>query len=123
MRTLSLCVVIVLASAVVSSGRSPAPEEDVQRGNWLLVSCQLTVRHMDDTSGHEDIYESDRNGVCSGLVEGVSDISPKVCPPEHTSYGQEARVVVKYLQDHPEELNLRDTVLVERALERAFPCR
>jgi hypothetical protein len=50
-------------------------------------------------------------------------MSPKVCPAKDSTYEQGTRVVVKYLQDHPEELHMKSSALVERALAKAFPCR
>jgi hypothetical protein len=57
------------------------------------------------------------------MIEGISDASPKVCPPYESTYGQEFRIVTKYLQDHPEELHLKNSDLVEKALAKAFPCQ
>jgi hypothetical protein len=122
-RTIGLCVVIFLAFGMGTSSGSPSPEEDVTSGNWLLVSCQLSVRSMDDSAFHENTFESYREGFCNGLVEGVSNASSKVCRKEEVTNGQELRVVLKYLQDHPEELHLRSSALVEKALAKAFPCR
>jgi hypothetical protein len=123
-RTLGLCVVILLALSVGSSGGSPAPQgEATTTGNWLLVSCQLSLKTVEDHTFNENEFESFRDGYCRGIVEGVSSASPKVCPADNATYGQEVRVVVKYLQDHPEELHLRNTTLVEKALAKAFPCK
>ena len=44
------------------------------------------------------------------------------CQPDGTTTGQAARIVVKYLRDHPEELHKHDSVLAFTALKAAFPC-
>ena len=77
---------------------------------------------MDDRNYSENTFEAWRDGYCTGLVYGISNASPHVCPDEEVTTGQETRVVLKYLQDHPEELHLDNAVLVEKALEKAFPC-
>jgi hypothetical protein len=48
--------------------------------------------------------------------------SPEVCTGQNVTHRQEVRVVVKYLQDHPEELDQIGGRLVEKASAQAFPC-
>jgi hypothetical protein len=116
-RTLGVCGFLLLACAAVSS------DEDYTSGNWLLGSCTITVKGMDDKNHSQDVYESYRDGWCRGIVAGVSDASPKVCPDANVIHGQAVRVVLKYLQDHPEELHVNGSALAEKALARAFPCK
>ena len=116
------CTFLLFASTVSSNSMAHSPDEDVTSGNWLLVSCQLSARAMDDSTVEQTKFDSYRVGICNGLVEGVGDVSPRVCRDSSVTYGQQLRVVVKYLQDHPEELHLRNTALVEKALAKAFPC-
>lgn len=120
MRTLGVCAFLLLVSAVGSQG-NPFPQDETS-GNFLLASCQLTVKSVDDTAFAENHFEAYRDGYCRGLIEGVSDASSKVCPAHNVSYGQEFRIVLKYLQDHPEELHLKNSLLVDKALASAFPC-
>ena len=53
---------------------------------------------------------------------GASEIAPAPCTPKGASLGQLARVVKKFLQDHPESLHLDAGGLVYNALNEAFPC-
>ena len=115
-KILSVCVFMLLAVAVCSP-------EDMTRGNWLLSSCQVAVKELDDPSFTASKMESFQNGYCLGIVQGVSDTSQDVCPGEHVSYIQITRVVLKYLQDHPEQLDQHGSTLVYRALAKAFPCQ
>ena len=62
-------------------------------------------------------------GFCLGIVKGVTDTSTKVCPPKEVNVGQNVRVVLKYSQDHPEELHVNQSPLIEKALSKAFPCK
>jgi hypothetical protein len=111
-----LCTFMFIGVAVCSP-------QDVTRGNWLLTSCQFSVKSIDDPHSPEDQFEGFRDGYCRGLVQGIATASPKVCQGENVTVGQEVRVVFKYLQDHPEELDKRNTTLVEKALVKAFPCQ
>lgn len=121
MRILRFGVLFFCVFAVGSSGgQSP---KDAITGNGLLGSCQIHVKSMEDRSYKENTFEAYRDGYCSGLVYGVSSASPDICPSEGVTGGQQVRVVLKYLQDHPEELHLDDALLAERALAKAFPCK
>src|SRR5450631_872963 len=119
-KTLSVAIVMVfLGFAVGKSGSSTSPqEEDYTGGNWLLVSCQVTVKTTEDSRFVENTFESYRDGYCRGLVAGVADASPHVCPPRSVTHGQQVKVVLKYLQDHPEELHLHNSDLVEKSLAK-----
>jgi hypothetical protein len=76
-------------------------------------------------------------GVCLGYVNGVLDgvdlavgigaaahhVQPKgLCLPSESTMGQKYRVVVKYMNDHPEKTHLPTNVLVLEAITEAFPC-
>ena len=117
MRTIPLCIFLF----VFSVGSSSVPQQDVTSGTWLLGSCQITVKAADDRTFQENDLESFRDGFCRGMIEGVSRASSRVCLDDVT-YAQEVRIVVKYLQDHPEEIHERNAILVDKALSRAFPC-
>jgi hypothetical protein len=62
-------------------------------------------------------------GYCHGMVQGVIYFSTSDCAPEGVSIKQDLRVVVKYLEDHPEKLHLHAAQLVMEALAKAFPCK
>lgn len=45
------------------------------------------------------------------------------CIPSDTSRRQICRIVIKYINEHPDQLNLKAFHLVEAALKGAFPCQ
>jgi hypothetical protein len=111
-KILSVSVFMFVAVAVCSS-------QNVVRGNELLAACKNAVQGRDDPS----VQLLWSGSYCLGLAEGLFYASPKVCTGEHVTLEQGIRVVFKYLQDHPEELDQIDAILVERALAKAFPCK
>jgi hypothetical protein len=119
-RILLVAIAAALLLIMPTLGKTENASHD---GNYLLRSCQITVRMLNDPHSRLDIYESWRDGRCRGLVEGVSDASPEVCADESVTLQQEYRVVLKFLEDHPEKLNMRDSALVRDALAQAFPCK
>lgn len=75
-------------------------------------------------------------GTCMGFIQGIIDTDtiahtdenghptgPKLCVPAEASERQLAKVVVKYGDDHPEQLHLPAVVIVLLAMKGAFPCR
>ena len=101
-------------------------------GNDLLRGCGASVAFMDGTKPQPS--DDNRIGFCLGFMQGVTQtnlvyqVRPKdsavFCLPEGgVKNGQAARVFVKYLRDHPEELHRAEIVLAFAAFQDAFPCR
>jgi hypothetical protein len=114
--------VLILAFVVALLLATPVRAQDVTSGNYLIGSCQITLRVIDNPNITLDKYEAWRDGYCRGIIEGVGAASPLVCSPQGVTFSQEYRIVTKYLQDHPERLNSHGAELVQEALVQAFPC-
>ncbi len=76
------------------------------------------------------------HGVVAGLDMGAAVAAEKVygtldtyerlmafCTPDGVKMGQTVRVVVKYLENHPERLHEHVPLLINEALKEAFPCK
>jgi Rap1a immunity proteins len=99
----------------------PALAKDDLDGNGLLPKCEVDARAMD---GQDLTWKEMAAGnYCMGLVRGVESASDDVAPPKGVTVGQMERVVLLYLQNHPEELQKDDFVLVHQALRKAFPAK
>jgi hypothetical protein len=67
-------------------------------------------------------------GQCAGVIEGfmlLGDVLPKhlqFCPPDGMPPIAADLIVVKYLDDHPENLHLDFRLLALAALHEAWPC-
>ena len=87
-------------------------EKQFVSGNQLLINCEDNLEY---TEGH-----------CTGYVSGVFDNSiviNKQCLPQNATSGQMIKVVVTYLKEHPERLTTSASVLVQAAINEAFPCK
>jgi hypothetical protein len=89
-------------------------------GRELLPMCKVTVAYLSDNQRPQGDDFSE--GYCLGLVTGVSETSDDVCSMGVSSV-QMVTAVVKFLEDHPDRLNLKTTTLVRQALMRAWPCK
>jgi hypothetical protein len=111
-------------------------------GNDVLSSCQTAVRVFDNdgglVGGHVD--EHFDSGWCTGWVTGALELTKlhnewtkviggkptllQFCVPKSgIPVIQAMRIVVKYLKDHPAELNNEGMDLTVAALKDSFPCK
>jgi hypothetical protein len=107
------------------------PLTAIADGSELLEQCQELETVM-DTRQMQNPYNA---GMCLGTVKGVrgamviqdgvlKNKARLACfPPQGISEGQAARVVLKYLRDHPESLHEDEVVLTMLAFRAAFPCK
>ena len=101
-------ILLVLGSAVAQNDT----HNSLKTGNDLLYECRNYTNRGSSTFG---------DGVCLGYIAGVGD-SVEFCGGDNITYGQIVRVVLKYMDDHPEQLNQDTITIVRRALLNAFPC-
>ena len=109
-------------------------------GNKLLEQCKGVIRTIDTN----DYANADQfgSGICFGYVNGSrgaygisvgalkyagtydNEVTKILLPciPEQVQVIQLARILVKYLESHPEELHEDQSFLISKAFLKAFPC-
>lgn len=122
MKTYHLALLVLTSLVICGSARA-------QTGSDLLPKCKALLN-----SAGADAFNA---GYCGGFLDAaysmvqlwqVTDESAsrprtiRYCAPENVTNGQIARVFVKDLEDHPEELHRPASLLYAWALEKAFPC-
>ncbi len=101
-------------------------------GNELLKQCGTLVAFLDGAAA--DISKDGQVNFCLGFMQGITqtnlvyqkvlnDNAQFCLPARGITDGQAARIVVKYLRDHPEDLHRSEFVLSFWALKEAFPCK
>jgi len=114
---------IVGVMLTLSPGSGVAEESSLS-GAVLLKHCEAVLQ--------EEAPQSFETGHCKGIVESLRYIQPLLdpkyekahyCPPPDFPVKQEVRVVVTYLQAHPERLQEEGRTLALDALHEAFPCQ
>lgn len=103
-------------------------------GEFLLESCSGALSPIKgETPKSKEAFQ---HGYCHGLLRGIRnavivyediifskiELNGLFCMPRDISGKQSIRVVVKYLNDHPEKLHEYDALLAMSALKEAFPC-
>ena len=109
----------LLITLLVTLGISMGSYGVFKTGGMLLEECES-----------EDAIDK---AICIGFVTGVADtfnsvmgleLMPKTfCIPEQVTVGQLYKVVVKHLNEHPEDLHYRADNGVYMASIEAFPCK
>ena len=119
-KALSLSSIIVLSLVGTASAG-----EDSHSANAIMPGCRGFLSNSDVTP-----VEAYEQGYCAGILEGLgyeAELSERVfkqavfCVPEHVTREQELRVIVTYIDKHPEKMHL--AFLAIMALRDAWPCK
>jgi hypothetical protein len=120
-------VKVLIAAGVLLCSTAPA----VADGNDLLKQCGVAVAFID--GARIETRDSPNISFCLGFLQGITQTNvlyqqaqksdAQFClPTSGITNGQAARIVVKYLRDHPEALHNGEFVLAVWAFKEAFPC-
>lgn len=94
-------------------------------GNDLLARCAGPYATENDKSEGVAFCQGYIQGIqqMHYIVVGLRNVQPLYCDPtESGNYDQMQRVLVKYLQDNPQNLHRDARLLVTAAFAQAFPC-
>ena len=124
----------LMATAAICLATFPHAASAGEDGNELLTQCNLVIQFLDGgrTEPVEPANALDA-GHCLGFVEATTNLmyfyqltdrkSALFCTPEGgISNGQAARILVKYLREHPQDLHQPKAVLAAAAFRDAYPC-
>jgi hypothetical protein len=98
----------------------------------LVRQCKA-VENIDLDTKRVPVKDASDVGLCMGFISGLVDLDTMNsgilkrringwCVPDNATSTQLAKVIVKYGNDHPQELHLPSVVVVANALLAAFPC-
>lgn len=93
---------------------------DYSSGNHMLPMCRMGI----DSDGQLNVWV----GQCGGAIAALAYMAPafeaaeRFCPPKGYSVLQARRIVVRYMEQRPEDLHLNYLVLALRAMQKAWPC-
>ncbi len=134
MRTVVPALLGLLVLATSAADAATAWYRGGFTGEEMLEHCKESL--------NTDPVKDFNRGICVGFIEGftaghfvaetyhafhhrdekLEDIYGHLCVPETTSRGQMARVLVQFLQAHPDKLKLPAALLIEDAFRETYPC-
>jgi hypothetical protein len=110
----------------------PVHSQTMHTGSQLLKECRTAVRLFDrGLPATMEMYEA---GHCIGYIDGMQTMHLMweiiagpgllLCvPAASVKIEQQIRVLVKYLETHPEKLHEDPNFLFLWAMQEAFPCK
>lgn len=107
---------ICLAALLVAG---TAHAEGAFTGNEIGQGCAIVATPTN--SPPDNLWQA---GVCMGVMSTVIQIMDRgvFCTPQGANRQQYARVIMRYLNQHPERLHEPLWVLIVGALAESFPC-
>jgi hypothetical protein len=105
---------------------------DYQQGNaiWLLHVCEIAI-NISHNPAYGLLSQGEYAGECVGYMTATLGIyysaayatnQFSICAPGNATNEQYARIIVKYLKNHPEILNQAGYLPILKALQQAWPC-
>jgi hypothetical protein len=96
------------------------PQLESDTGSFMLKHCKGYLA--------EALYSDPNGAKCFGALSALGYVSqaliPRLrsCPPSAATKEQLGRVVIKFLEDHPEDLHLDFRFLALAAMKKVWPC-
>jgi hypothetical protein len=119
----SLGALATASMFVFGASASASAQVDINSGNFLLPVCQRYLLNSADVT----TQEAGLQGYCAGVLTGLWAASAlfardTICIPPTVTNGQMARVVVAWLEAHPQDLHEKFHRLALVAMAKAWPC-
>ena len=114
--------IIAVSLALLVLGRANGTVVDA--GADAQRYCELLVE-----GSFHDYVEARSAGACEGMIETAMFFAPnlppdvRACPPALGSVLESARVLLRYLDQNPDRLNVAGITLVFEAFRDAWPCQ
>jgi Rap1a immunity proteins len=132
MKTLCGMAVVGVALLISAAAGAGAEVAKVLNGHQLLEMCPDALRTLEQPNANVNDFAA---GYCIGLIMGILDVNVAYqhfpnqtqvlfCDPRDgtATLPQFVRIILRYLQTHPERLHLYGTVLAIEAMQEAFRC-
>lgn len=110
-----LLILLILLTLTPSYARG----DDIESGNYILGGCTALASTKVPKASIDRFYE------CGGALKAVLQLlqmDGKVCPGGHVTIQQGAKIITRYMETHPADLNTPFATLFATALEEAWPC-
>jgi hypothetical protein len=120
-RTFIIGASLVLALTQVGLAEG---KEDSSSADAIMPGCRAFVKGELSSSYIEGYMQGECVGIIRGLVDAAHLQPPSpLCVPDDATNGQMVRVVVSYIDRHPERMHQSFAYLAFDALKEASPCK
>lgn len=124
MKSAALLLGLIFSSSLCLAQKIQAPSTN---GLALLRQCHLAKSFIEGGGSTESAPEA---MYCLGVINGAFDAlqlstlgAPKMlCLPKSITTAQLTLVVIKFVDEHPEALNMSDGTLATIAIVASYPC-
>jgi hypothetical protein len=109
---------IIFALLLIAAITAPVRAKDVDTGKFLLPYCKQIETNP------RDVF----TGICVGIADAIGNIGPylqpnlRFCPPDSISGRQFVKVLIAYIEAHPEQQNQLLHTLAIKAFYSEWPC-
>ncbi len=133
-------ILSLLVAAIVFPAASYGQDSsDLDTGKYLLKACEALIEGPESISNSSLQAKLDwlsESEFCYGYIKGVAEwngyyekwlesvlIKPIFCIGDKpVEINQLAQIAIKYMKDHPEELNEKGIAILNSAYTQAFSC-
>ena len=119
-----ICAVLALVLALIGPA-SAEPSTDHPSANEAMPGCRSLLAKV-RTKPHAEKSANKEEELCIVSLMAADLIAfarGDVCIPEGVTEGHEIAVVVKYIDEHPEDMHLEFLLLAQEAFLKAWPCK
>jgi hypothetical protein len=115
----ALLVALIIASGNTGAKADLSDTMNALSANFILQACEERPTESDGLIGNclgqiQMLYEL-------AYIDGLS-LDRKFCPPTGATINQTRDVIVKYIEDRPEQKHLPFLFLALDAVKKAWPC-
>jgi hypothetical protein len=116
MKRTNKCAALLALVLLLSAVAQESPEDN----DGYMLRRDLHVMDQPPSNAGDGMKGAFALGYVLGISEALDGV--RFCMPAHWRAGEIHDVVIKYLDDHPEQLHKARVEVTESALQRAFPC-
>jgi hypothetical protein len=120
-RTFIISASLVLALLTGPASAAVDTANEVMPGCRSLLEKVRTKPHFNADKSYNKEEEPCFLSLAAADVYALAEHD--VCIPKGVTTGQKIAVVVKYIDEHPEDMHLKFKLLVHEALLKAWPCK
>ena len=113
-----------LIVAMIFGSQVAIAEPDQSSANHIMPACRVAALPITFSNTEESKEDVSRTSLCVGIIVGLGYAGQPfgICLPVGATTQQAVRVVVQYIDGHPERMQESFNYLAVEALREAWPC-